>query len=283
MYITDGDFGKVRLIKRPLNIHGNDNFEVPFFLEGAGWHRCNSLYKISRSTGINKQMVFFSLTDGGAFRIKNGSEVQIPASSALFLPPFQPHTYYTVPGKIWEFYWFDTNAHDNLDFSDLFTNNLIMSISNTKQISYEFEKMLNNKITSKQKFMIESSQMISNIYHILLCEKLCKSEIKKQDDLINDIIYNMKSDCGNEWSLPKLAEQYFISVPQLIRRFKAYTGMSPHMYLTNLRLETAEMLLHHTSDSVEEISKKVGFPCTSNFIRQFRNRYGTTPGKYINA
>ena len=221
MYSTDGDFGKVRLIKQPLNIYGNNDFEVPFRLKGAGWHSCNSLYKISRSTGINTHMLFFSVSDGGVFRIGDGEKMYIPASSATFLPALQPHTYYTLPGKIWEFYWFDTEACSNLDFAGIFSGNFIMTLSNIKQISYEFEKMLNNKITSKQKFMIESSQMISNIYHILLCEKLCKSEIKKQDDLINDIIYNMKSDCGNEWSLPKMAEQYFISVPQLIRRFKA--------------------------------------------------------------
>ena len=168
MYSTDGDFGKVRLIKKPLDIYGNNGFEVPFCLKGAGWHRCNSLYKISRNTGINKQMLLFSVTDGGAFCIGNGSEVQIPASSAVFLPAFQPHTYYAVPGKIWEFYWFDTEAHGNPYFTDLFSGNLVMNLSNIKQISYEFERMLNNQITSEQKFMVESSQMISNIYHALL-------------------------------------------------------------------------------------------------------------------
>lgn len=90
----------------------------------------------------------------------------------------------------------------------------------------------------------------------------------------------MEGDCGREWNLPELAKQHYISVPQLIRRFKAQTGLTPHAYLMLIRLRTAEMYLNHTNMSVKEISKKVGFQHTSNFILQFQKEMGMTPSKY---
>ena len=90
----------------------------------------------------------------------------------------------------------------------------------------------------------------------------------------------MEVACHLDWNLPLLSQKYYLSVPQLIRRFRAETGMTPYAYLMCIRLQTAEMYLRHTPMTVEEISRKTGFSSTSNFILQFRKIYGSTPQKY---
>ena len=90
----------------------------------------------------------------------------------------------------------------------------------------------------------------------------------------------MEEDCGRVWNLAETAGRHFISVPQLIRRFKAETGQTPYAYLMALRLQTAEMYLKYTGRTVEEIGWQTGFAGTSNFILQFKKRYGVTPAQY---
>jgi len=77
-----------------------------------------------------------------------------------------------------------------------------------------------------------------------------------------------------------MAEKYYISVPQLIRRFKMQTNMTPHAYLMTIRLHKAEMYLMYTNMKVEEISEKTGFANTNNFIFQFRKKKGVSPGEF---
>ena len=105
-------------------------------------------------------------------------------------------------------------------------------------------------------------------------------EQTKNDPLVRDIIHEMESACYLDWNLPLLSQKYYISVPQLIRRFRTETGMTPYAYLMHIRLQTAEMYLRYTLLTVDEISRKTGFSTTSNFIMQFRKLYGTTPNKY---
>jgi len=280
MYDIDGEFGQVRHVIIPLDGHTNENFDTPFHFNNAGWHRCNDLYKITRKQGKKGHLLLFSLSDGGTMQLTNRPPIKIPASSVAWIPAHSSHAYYTDSGKIWEFYWLDVSEKDNFLFSNIFNEDSILHLSDMKQIATEMERFLQNRMIDKQEFLLESSRMIGNIYHSLLAENISKKRIDKRDDLINNIMHNMETYYDQDLNLSELSKQYFISVPQLIRRFKAVTEMTPHAYLMAIRLQAAERYLQHTGCSIEEISRKTGFSCASNFIQQFRKHYGIPPHKY---
>ena len=52
------------------------------------------------------------------------------------------------------------------------------------------------------------------------------------------------------------------------------------LYLSNYRLEKSVFLLRNTAMSITEIAYACGFSNTSYFCELFRERYGTSPGKY---
>ena len=66
---------------------------------------------------------------------------------------------------------------------------------------------------------------------------------------------------------------------QLIRDFKAVTGETPKRYLSRYRLERACSLLQ-TGSQVLDACLSVGFNDINAFTRQFKQRYGCTPGKW---
>jgi len=278
MYEIDGDFGRVRHIRMPM---GGQRMEVPFQFSSGGWHCCNDKYQPQREGLQEEHLLLFSLSEGGRVQLEGKSEIRLPAGSVAWLPPKRAHKYGTVMGGVWEFYWIFAESTESLQLDKVFNDDFVLILSNMDTISKEFEKMIHKRYDEPAEFQVEGSKLLGNIYHMLLQEKILqKKQCGKWDELVHRIIGEMEEHCEWEWELPEIAKQHYISVPQLIRRFKAQTGLTPHAYLLTVRLRTAELYLKYTNMSVDEISKRTGFPNTSNFILQFRKEKGITPGKY---
>jgi len=82
--------------------------------------------------------------------------------------------------------------------------------------------------------------------------------------------------------LDDLARETGRSRFQVNRAFQAATGMPPHRYLTNIRLEQARALLA-AGDSPAEVAAAVGFADQSHLSRRFKAAYGVTPGRFQSA
>jgi AraC-like DNA-binding protein len=68
----------------------------------------------------------------------------------------------------------------------------------------------------------------------------------------------------------------------LTRTFSAEFGVTPHVYVLQLRLAKAKSLLA-TSLPVRHVAVETGFADQSHFTRHFRNTYGVTPVQYLRA
>ena len=71
--------------------------------------------------------------------------------------------------------------------------------------------------------------------------------------------------------IAKLSPHHFATV------FKASTGMSPHRYVIEKRLERARDLLRRNHHSISEIAYAVGFSSQSHLTAHFRQTAGLTP------
>ncbi len=79
-----------------------------------------------------------------------------------------------------------------------------------------------------------------------------------------------------------LARQVALSPSAFSRLFREVTGRTPYQFLKEYRLGCARELLLDGRSSVAEVSRRVGYANVSHFIREFRARYGMTPGAYVN-
>lgn len=70
-----------------------------------------------------------------------------------------------------------------------------------------------------------------------------------------------------------------ISRSEAGRCFNAYMGCSPIEALIQYRLQIAYRLLNDKSMTLQEISYTCGFNSANYFSRQFKKKYGYTPGK----
>ena len=77
-----------------------------------------------------------------------------------------------------------------------------------------------------------------------------------------------------------LARNLNIGRTTLMTSFKRYTGITLNDYLVNVRLRYAIHLLQE-GRNVQETADRCGFGDSSNFIRSFKKKFGTTPRHYL--
>jgi len=85
------------------------------------------------------------------------------------------------------------------------------------------------------------------------------------------------SHLGESISLEAMAEMAGLSVNHFARAFRQSTGLAPHAYLVQRRIEQAERLLSRTDLPLSQIALAVGFADHSHFARHFRRLTGATP------
>jgi AraC family transcriptional regulator len=81
-------------------------------------------------------------------------------------------------------------------------------------------------------------------------------------------------------SLAEIAQQSGLSPFHFARRFRQTTGESPHQYVVNRRLETAQRLLEETDLPVNQIALMTGFSSQGHFTQTFARRLGQPPRQY---
>jgi AraC family transcriptional regulator len=65
------------------------------------------------------------------------------------------------------------------------------------------------------------------------------------------------------------------------RQLKGATGLPPHQYVIDRRVERARLLLHAGTDlSLAEVALRAGFSDQSQFSRHFKRLVGVTPGQF---
>lgn len=94
---------------------------------------------------------------------------------------------------------------------------------------------------------------------------------------IQSAIDYMHAHLNQDISLDALAQTVNISSSHLRRLFKQATGMAPHQYLINLRVNRAKELLLTNSLSISEVAAEVGFADQSHLHRHFKRIFGITP------
>ncbi|NQX69468.1 methylphosphotriester-DNA--protein-cysteine methyltransferase family protein [Paenibacillus alba] len=81
-------------------------------------------------------------------------------------------------------------------------------------------------------------------------------------------------------TLTILADQFYASVYHLQRTFKRVLGVTPLMYLQQVRIEAAKRLLHETDQAVNAIGVQVGMPNAAHFATLFQKKTGLTPTEF---
>ena len=90
----------------------------------------------------------------------------------------------------------------------------------------------------------------------------------------------IESRLDADLTLQELAAAVGYSRSHFLRAFHATTGVTPHRYLLNRRIERARRLLGAADMSIAQVAYSCGFSSQAHLTLAFRRACGLTPGEY---
>jgi AraC-like DNA-binding protein len=106
--------------------------------------------------------------------------------------------------------------------------------------------------------------------------------ISRDQVLFGRVKERLRSDYARDLHLDDLARDVGVTIFQLIGLFKRTTGLTPHAYLTQVRLGAACRRLRQCRP-IAEVAADVGFYDQSALTRHFKRCYGITPLQFARA
>lgn len=77
-----------------------------------------------------------------------------------------------------------------------------------------------------------------------------------------------------------MADVAMLNRYHFIRLFKEAFGITPHQYMTDMRVNEAKKLLLKNELTISQICYQVGFSSLSSFSLLFKERTGISPSKF---
>ncbi len=129
----------------------------------------------------------------------------------------------------------------------------------------------------KHQAMELASQAVSSVLHSfeLMHEK------RSGHVLVYKVWRFIEENINEPLSVDTIASVVGVTREHLSRVFKEEEGISLAKYIRRMKVREAGRLFLSGETTVKEVSAKLGFDNTSNFIRTFKKETGITPGDYI--
>ncbi len=94
------------------------------------------------------------------------------------------------------------------------------------------------------------------------------------------VTQHIQENLQGQLRLRELSALVHMSPHHFARLFKQSTGVPPHRFLVQRRIDEARALLAAQMVPIAEIARSVGFRTPSHFTTTFRRVTGTTPSAY---
>ncbi|TVY02976.1 AraC family transcriptional regulator [Cohnella terricola] len=101
-----------------------------------------------------------------------------------------------------------------------------------------------------------------------------------RDQRVLKIMAQMENSPMSNLSVREWADQVGVSTSFLHRLFVQVTGMGPHAYALQCKLERARKRIRETNDLISAVAEELGFGSIHYFSRLFRARFGESPTAY---
>lgn len=246
-----------------------------YYVSYAGDYKCTEKYRIDRNYLDTFLMMH---VDSGVMRISyQGKSYLAPAGTIVLLDCKYPHVY-GASGNL-EFRWFHFSGNSSQQYCDMLLKqfgcifNMASSSEAGPQWTVLFEMFQNGNV---------QEHLVSIAVHTILANLSSNYQISKSnfESAMQNAVVFIETHFSENIAIADIASSVSMSPYHFLRLFKKYKNITPHGYLTNVRIRKAKQLLLATDESLETIAEKCGFNSVCNFIRVFRLNVQFTPNSF---
>ena len=206
--------------------------------------------------------ISFRLNGSGEFTV-NGKRLTASEGDVLFLPANTP---YEVEYSVNRFIVIHLWDCDRFEAE-------VLRFSSPQTVKLHFLRLLEAQNNGASKL-----QMKAHVYGLLDLMLGEKWKASPSPVLSRCVAYLEENFTDSTVNVDSLCRSVFFSRSTLQREFRRCLGISPHGYLSRLRLERSLQLLAE-GVSVKEASQKSGFSDEKYFSRVFLRAYGCLPSQ----
>lgn len=221
--------------------------------------------------------------DGEGKLIYEDKEYQLNNDDLVLIDCKKYHKYYTINKYGWVILYLYFNGNSACNYYNLISRDMvpIFKVENLKVIA----SLLWQIVTLHRKYNIHAEHLTSLHITRILTEICMFRDNEAVFDaefpvFINEVFHHIYHFYHEKITLDLLSQLYQVSKFHLAREFKRCSGTTIKDYLATIRINKAKLLLRYSNESIADIAEKVGFNCSSHFIKHFHKREHTTPLYY---
>ncbi|MEO6837829.1 MAG: AraC family transcriptional regulator [Ginsengibacter sp.] len=253
----------------------------------AAEHPVHHYFDWNKGRVLNEYQIIYISIGYGLFESASCEQQKIKEGTILFLFPGEWHRFKPDPQTGWDEFW--------VGFRGVIIENIVkqhfLSRKSAVQeigLSEKIIQLFTNIIEITKEERTGYQPLVSGIVMHLLGEihSLAKQQLYTGEEITESIINKarviFRTNIDQDINIEKMADELCISYPWFRKTFKAYTGIAPHQYLIQLKIEKAKMLLLNPSKSIKEIAFSMNFESAFYFSKLFKAKTGVSPNAYRN-
>lgn len=248
---------------------------------GVEIKKCNNSIHSSKAHFHNE--VSIGLIERGGTKTEiGGNTYELTEKTFLIIPPSIPHKCNPYNYKSWNFRMLYINTEWFKSGFNIESEKIKFDYMKVNQKKFLEIIRLTDDIENKAIDIENESKLLNYISLLIENDNVDLNEdVSENFNLkrISEITLYLNENYRKDIMLDDLANIAQVSKYYLIRKFNDYYGLSPHQYITNLRINYAKKLLKSKKDFVD-VAIESGFYDQSHFIKCFKEYTGVTPMKY---
>lgn len=236
------------------------------------FYTCGPQYEVRR-TGPESFLLFYIRE--GELLFEYEKRVFIARSGdVVLLDCRRPHHYQAL--TLTQFYWFHFDGSASDAYFTHFLNSRRIHFTDRRKMEEYFiliHDMMRSDVPDEGLLSVHVHRILALLFSSIGHSRVLSDGVSRARAF-------MDGHFMEDLSMQEIAGASGFSQSHLHRVFREETGLTPHEYLMNVRMNQAMQMLLNTPRSVEEIAERCAFCSSSNFIRAFRQSTGVTPLKF---
>ncbi|MDR2402596.1 MAG: AraC family transcriptional regulator [Spirochaetaceae bacterium] len=223
----------------------------------------------------------YTLSGRGCIESKDGRRDLLPGSLMIFPVPGQGVYYLPKDSDHWEFVFLVMIGREAVRIVRMIEQRLgnVFSTGKSPKTLGLLYAILSKLFAGNIPDPFANSSYTYRLCMMFLEETGESREIRSKHSFDNLRVF-LKENLYRHIQVREMADCMRLSRSHFTRLFGEKMGMSPRMYLEDLRLKTAADLLAGEGATVKETAARCGIYDINYFCRRFKKHFGLSPGKY---
>jgi len=250
--------------------------EFPFRLLTATYGIADARTPVIRRNDYESCTVEY-VYDGRGYLETNDSSCAPLKDSVYILHKHSTHKYWPERSAPWKKIFFVADGELMEYLFRIYRLDKVYHIPDCPQLKKYFEEMMRLR---HGKGTIHSQAAI--VFHRFLeeADTLIHGQAENIPKDVLELRIYLDNSIEEKANLEDFCGKIHRSSAYMIRQFKSFFGFTPYDYLMKKRIETAKLLLHHSSLSIKEIAAHLKFSDQFYFSNYFKRKTGISPQKY---